>query len=218
MSSRLSDEQWQAARRRALHFRLRVVAQGKAKGFAEVFRLAATQIEEDVEGFCDRAEMAFEEIEAFGQEPQLDDDWIDELTGEKDNFYFSTDSLVDEVEPLPGNRGKARKRKEPSEAEVVQAVEEAVQNLEDAISVSHSENVEDWIGRIAIALEKHQRKGKEKRDGMEFWHLQRTTRLKPSALFLGLLLGNQLWTIRQDSFYGDVLVTLMEENNTRLPA
>ena len=116
---------------------------------------------------------------------------------------------MDEVETLPGNRGKGRKQKEPSEEEVVQAVEEAVQSFEQAIAVSHSENVQDWVRKIAISLEKHQRKGKGD-EGVEFWHLQRTTRLKPSALFLGLLLGQQNWTIGQHTFYGKVMVTLIK--------
>ena len=216
MNSRLSEEQLQAAKVRALHFRQQVMEQGQAKGFAEVFRLAAALIEEDVEGFCDRAEIAFEEIEAFGQEPLLDDDWIDELTGERDNFYFSTDGLVQETGLLlPDNRAQGRKRQQPGEAEVSQAVEEAVQGLEEALAVSHSENVQDWVQKIALALEKHQGRGKGK--GMEFWLLQHTTGLKPAALFLGLLLGNHNWTIKQNTFYGNVLVTLKEANKYKLP-
>ena len=45
--------------------------------------------------------MSLTAIEAHGQEPELDDDWLDELTGEKDSFYFSTDSIVQALPPLP---------------------------------------------------------------------------------------------------------------------
>ena len=203
MSSRLSEEQWEAARRRAAKFRRHVVERGREKGFAEVFRLAASLIEEDVDGFCDRANLAFDEIEAFGQEPTLDTDWLDEVTGEKDNFYFSTDSLVRETGSLPpGNRGKGRRRKAPDEAMVVKAVEAAIDSVEDAIAVSHSENVQEWVQSIMQAI----------KDGntIEFWHLQHITQLNPSALLLGLLLGQEFWNITQDNFYGEVLVTLKE--------
>ncbi|MEO1391107.1 MAG: hypothetical protein AAFV85_27560 [Cyanobacteria bacterium J06634_6] len=211
MSSRLSQQQWQAAKRRAERFQQQVVEMGHKQGFAEVFRLAASLIEEDVDGFCDRAQLAFEEIEAFGQEPTIDDDWLDEVTGEKDNFYFSTDSLVRETEKLPpGNKGKGRRRKEPDEDAVVRAVEEAIDSLEDAMAVSHSENVQDWVEKIRHALLLHDRKLDEtdRGKGLEFWHLQHITHLTPSALFLGLLLGHENWSIRQDSFYGEVMVKL----------
>ena len=180
-----------------------------------MFRIAASLIEEDVEGFCDRAEAAFEEIEAFGQEPTLDDDWLDELTGERDNFYFSTDNLVQVPGSLPpGNRGKGRKLKQPDEAMVVKALEDAIDSLEDALSISHSENVEQWVENIMHALLLHDRNQNQEHDekqgarGLEFWHLQHITQLKPSALFLGLLLGHEHWKIRQDSFYGNVMVKL----------
>lgn len=97
--------------------------EGEKAFFPEVFRIASELIEQDTDGFCDPAEMVFEEIEAHGQEPQLDDDWIDELTGENDNFYFSTDSLVQELEKLPGRK---RGRKSLSDTEVDRITREVV--------------------------------------------------------------------------------------------
>ena len=171
---RLSEQQLAAAVEKATRWRLAVENRVRAEGvgekafFSEVFRLAGEGIETDVDGFCDRAELAFEEIEAHGQEPQLDDDWLGELTGENDNFYCSTDSIVSEAEKLPG-RKRGRKPKEPDEQQVVQAVEEAVQNLEDALRVSHHENPHDWIQRISMALEMNH-------GTMGFWKLKSVTR------------------------------------------
>ena len=203
---RLSEQQLAAAVEKATRWRLTVEARVRAEGaeekafFSEVFRLAGEGIEADVDGFCDRAELAFEEIEAHGQEPQLDDDWLGELTGENDSFYFSTDSIVSEAEKLPG-RKRGRKPKEPDEQQVVQAVEEAIASVEDALKVAHHENPHDWIKRISMALEMNH-------GMMGFWKLQKVTQLSTGALFLGLLLGQDNWTLRQQEFYGDVMVKL----------
>ena len=209
--SRLSDQQLQAAMQKAVEFRqqVTVIAQakgngkGKAQGqgnfFPEVFRIAADLIEKDAQAYCDRAELVFEEIEAFGQEPQLDDDWIDELTGEKDNFYFSTDSLVTELPSLPGLK-RGRKPLPPDEKAVVKAVQMAVQEAEDALAIAHMENPKDWIDRIQRALE-----GSGGR--ASFGALRTATGLSPGALFLGLLLGQELWDLRQSEFYGEVQVS-----------
>jgi len=203
---RLSDQQLAAAVekatrwRRAVEDRVRAEGIGEKAFFSEVFRLAGEGIEADVDGFCDRAEMAFEEIEAHGQEPQLDDDWLGELTGENDNFYFSTDSIVSDAEKLPG-RKRGRKQKLPDEQQVVQAVEEAVQNLEDALRVSHHENPNPWIQRISVSLE-------HSHGTMGFWKLRKVTHLSTGALFLGLLLGQENWELVQQEFYGDLVVKL----------
>ena len=211
---RLSEAQKKVVQRRAIAFKERVVAiaQRKANGhggsafFPEVFRIAGELIEQDTDGFCDRAEATFEEIEAHGQEPQLDDDWIDELTGENDNFYFSTDSLVSELEPLPGRK---RGRKSLSDTEVdriTREIENAIidddegQSFEQAIAVAHSENVHDWIETIRKALEN------SSHGEVEFWALLELTHLRPTELFLGLLLGLQNWELGQTEFYGQVNV------------
>ena len=151
-NSRLSQQQLQAAMQKAIEFRQHVTAIATAKGegqgqgnfFPELFRIAGQLIEKDAHDFCDRAEQVFEEIEAYGQEPDLDDDWLMQLTGEKDNFFFSTDSLVTELPPLPGKK-RGRKPKPPDEKTVVEAVQEAVQEAEDALSVAHMEDPNDWI-------------------------------------------------------------------------
>ena len=176
--------------------------------FPEVFRIASELIERDASSFCDRAEEVFEEIEAHGQEPQLDDDWIDQLTGENDSFYFSTESLVRELEPLPGRK---RGRKPLSDLEVqrlTREIENAIiddeyettQSFEQALAVAHGENVQDWINSI-----KHALSDSENRE-IEFWRLQQLTRLRPTELFLGLLLGQEHWTMRQQDFYGQLFV------------
>ena len=203
---RLSEQQLAAAAekatrwRRAVENRVRAEGVGEKAFFSEVFRLAGEGIETDVDGFCDRAELAFEEIEAHGQEPELDDDWLGELTGENDSFYFSTDSIVSEAEKLPG-RKRGRKPKEPDEQQVVQAVEEAIASVEDALKVAHHENPQDWIQRISMALEHNH-------GTMGFWKLKKVTRLSTGALFLGLLLGQEEWVLGQQEFYGEVVVTL----------
>ena len=202
-SERLSEAQRQRAQQKAVYFRQQVERESQGRGFAEVFRLAALRIEADVNGFCDRAQEVFEEIEAFGQEPQIDEDWLKEITGETDNFYFSTESLTQEAPKLPGQRGR-RKKAQVDEQVVVAAVEEAVQSLEDALNVSHSENVQSWIKKVATSLQSLQ----EQDNGISFWQLQEITELQPTALWLALLLGSQHWTLEQteNEFYKDVTV------------
>lgn len=202
-SSRLSDQQHQAALQKAIDFRQQVTAIAHAKGkdafFSELFRIAADLIEKDANAFCDRAAEVFEEIEAFGQEPQLDDDWLYEITGENDNFYFSTDSLVTELPPLPG-RKRGRQPTPPQEKAVVDAVQQAVQQAEDALSVAHLENPSDWIDRIHKAISLSGGRA-------SFGALRSATGLSPGALFLGLLLGQEQWSLHQAQFYGQVVVS-----------
>lgn len=79
---------------------------------------------------------------------------------------------------------------------------ETAQNLEQAIAVAHSENVYDWIESIKTALQ-------ESNGGiLEFWKLQKMTGLRPTELFLGLLLGQEHWQLRQETFYGTVAVRM----------
>ena len=115
--SRLSEKQMEIAQKRATEFQQRLVRrargrvpQGAEEGafFAALFRLAAEVIEEDVDGFCDRAEAAFEDIEAYGQEPELDGDWLGEVVGDRDNFYFSTDNLVSDLASTPRRKNGRR--------------------------------------------------------------------------------------------------------------
>lgn len=202
-SGRLSEAQKQRAQEKALWFRQQVQQESQGKGFTEVFRLAALKIEADVDGFCNHAEEVFEEIEAFGQEPQIDEDWLKEITGETDNFYFSTNSLTQEAPKLPNQRGR-KKKAQVDELVVVAAVEEAVQSLEDALNVSHSEDVQSWIKKVVTSLQSE--RGQD--NGISFWQLQKITKLQPTALWLALLLGNQHWTLEQteEEFYKEVTV------------
>jgi len=202
-SERLSAVQHQRAQQKAVCFRQQVERESQGRGFAEVFRLAALRIEEDVDGFCDRAQEVFEEIEAFGQEPQIDEGWLKEITGETDNFYFSTESLTQEAPKLPGWRGR-KKKAQVDEQVVVAAVKEAVQSLEDALNVSHSEDVQSWIKKVATSLQSVQ----EQDNGISFWQLQEITELQPTALWLALLLGGQHWSLEQteNEFYKDVII------------
>ena len=201
-SERLSAEQRQRLQQRARQFRQRVEREGQAKGFSEMFRLAALRIEADVNEFCDRASEVFEEIEAYGQEPKLDDNWLSEVTGEKDNFFFSTDSLTQQASKLP--RKQRKKNAQIDESAVIVTVEEAIQSLEDALNVSHSEDVQSWVQKVAASLQ--YASGKD--SGISFWQLQKLTKLQPTALWLALLLGQQHWTIEQtpDEFYKTVTV------------
>ena len=205
-TGRLSPEQWQLAHHKALSFRDRLVKQAinKATGntvfYPELFRIAAELIEKDADAFCDRAEDIFDEIDAYGQEPLLDDDWLAEVTGEKDSFYFSTDSLVTELPPLPGQK-RGKKPGELDEAEVIKAVEDAIVSMEEAISVAHQEDPSSWIEHIRSTLEKE-------RGSATFGQLRQATGITPGALFLGLLLGQDSWHLKQKEFYGEVVVEL----------
>lgn len=199
---RLSQERLLQLEKRAIRFRQLVnwVANRKVerRQFESVngatFAIAAELITRRTDRFCDSAEDDFDAIEAHGQEPELDDDWLDELTGEKDNFYFSTDSIVHKLPELP-RRKRGRKHKgELDEEGMVQAVEEAVQSLEEALAVSHVEKPQEWIEMIKGALV-------EKGGEANFWGLQRMTQLSPGALFLGLLLGHHNWNTTQIDFH-----------------
>ena len=230
-TGRLSDQQKMMAQERAISWRQKVVAialqnsqrmgqvnggtskEGQRAFFPEVFRIASELIEQDTGEFCDRAGEIFEEIEAHGQEPGLDDDWIDEITGENDNFYFSTDSLVRERETLPGLK---RGRKSLTDDEVERITREVTNaiiddrnetglSFEQALAVAHAENVDDWINAIKTVLE-------DSGNGeMDFWGLHKLTHLRPAELFLGLLLGQQHWELAQKEFYGQVNVCQKEK-------
>ena len=149
-------------------------------------------------------------IEAYGSEPELDDDWLDELTGEKDSFYFSTDSIEKALPPLPRRVRAKQPEAGLDEGQMAAVVEEAVQSFEQAIAVSHGEKPKEWIERIKNALADN---GGE----AEFWGLQRCTGLSPGALFLGLLLGQENWTPTQidfhdiPNFYSSFTVRLSEK-------
>ena len=212
--TRLSEEQLETAQERAALFQKRLVQVAKRKVpqgttnqgafFAVLFQLAAQCIEDDVEGFCDRAEAAFEEIEAHGQEPQLDEDWLKELTGEKDTFNFSTENLVSDL--VATHRKKKRKKELSDEerARIKQEIENAIideqpQDFEQALAVAHGEDPKDWIKTIKKALQKENGKA-------EFWQLRKVTKLSPGELLLGLLLGQENWEIGQQVFYKQVTI------------
>ena len=210
MSSEQSHHQDALDRARQFQLNMQAIAQKQPKDafYLTLFRLAADHIERDVNEFCDRAADVFEQLEAHGQEPTIDEGWLDELTGENDSFYFSTDSLVSQPPLLPGKkRGrKPKPLKELNEAEVVKAVQAAIEEAEahDVLAISHQENSSDWIARIQSALLDSGGKA-------TFESLLEGTRLSPGALFLGLLLGHERWNIRQTEFYGQVLVKAVEE-------
>ena len=213
--TRLSEQQLQALKDRAALFQKRLVQVAKRKVpqegtnqgafFAVLFQLAAAGIEDDVEGFCDLAEQIFEEIEAHGQEPLLSEDWLSEVTGEKDNFYFSTENLVSDL--ISPQRKKRHKKvlTEQERERLRQEVEAAVidnepLDVEQALTVAHGENVEGWIMTIEKAFI-------ESQDSiLEFWDLRKKTGLQAAELFLGLLLGQEHWILGQDTFYDKVLV------------
>lgn len=212
--SRLSEQQLEKVQEKAalVHQRLVQVAKKKVPQgmtnqgafFAVLFQMAAECIEEDVEEFCDRADEIFEEIEAHGQEPQLSEDWLKEVTGEKDNFYFSTDNLVSDLVSPPR---KKRRKKQLSEEEIERIkneienaiIDDTPQNYEQAIAVAHGEDPQQWIESIQKALETAEGKA-------TFWALHENTGLSAGELLLGLLLGQKHWAFRQDKFYGTATI------------
>ena len=160
-----------------------------------MFAICAELITRKTDKFCENAEDEFDSIEAHGQEPELDDDWLDELTGEKDNFYFSTDSIEQGLPPLPRRKRCKQPDGELDEVQMAAVVEEAVQSFEQAMAVSHVEKPQEWIEMIKRSLAEN---GGE----ANFWVLQSCTGLSPGALFLGLLLGQQNWITTQIDFEG----------------
>ena len=204
--SKLSDTQWQQVNEKARRFRdevtERALRQDRQNFFVTLFAIAAELIAQDTDSFCDRAEEIFEEIEAFGQEPQLDSDWLSEVTGEKETFYFSIDSLLTELDPLPRSTRRGE-TPSPDEEAVVLAVENAIQSAEDAFAVAHAENSRDWIQRITTVL-CDQIQG----SAITFPLLLQSTQLSPIELWLGLLLGHERWSMQQEYFYGEVEIRL----------
>lgn len=195
------------------------VQEGQGLFFLLLFQLAGESIEADVETFCDRAEEVFEEIEAYGQEPQLDEVWLGEVTGEKDIFNFSTENLVSDLISPPR---KKRKQKQLSQEEIDrlrEEVENAIldddhkgeeeQDYQQTLAVAHGENVTEWIEYIKTALQN------SKTGILEFWTLNKRTRLQPTELFLGLLLGQKHWEIGQSEFYGEVTVRIRGKKEGR---
>lgn len=214
---RLSPEQIEKVKKNATAFQQNLVlkAKGKVEGrraeggvfFSTLFRLAGESIENDVNGFCDKADAVFEEIEAYGQEPQLDGDWLGKIVGDRDTFNFSTDNLVSDL-VSPTRKGRRKKQLTQEERDRLKhEVEKAIldddvtpQDYQQAIAVAHAENVADWIETIKRALN-------ESEAGiLEFWTLKERTGLYPAELFLGLLLGHENWCIRQNGFYSEITV------------
>lgn len=217
--SRLSPEQLERVQKRAISFQKNLVLRARERDdgnsteggvfFAELFRLAGEAIEEDVETFCDRAEEVFEEIEAYGQEPQLDDDWLGEVTGDRDTFNFSTDNLVSDLVSKPRRKRREKELSDEERGRFQAEVEAAIiddqdegQSFEQALAVAHGEDVQAWIEKIRSNL-----LNSESRI-LDFWTLHKGTGLRPSELFLGLLLGQQHWEIGQEQFYGKVTVEM----------
>ncbi|MEO0704119.1 MAG: hypothetical protein AAF050_00340 [Cyanobacteria bacterium J06649_5] len=210
---RLSTETLRHLEKRAVRFRQLVnwMARRKVEGrqFESVngamFAICAELIQRRTDKFCMKAEDEFDSIEAHGQEPELDDDWLaEEITGEKDNFYFSTDSIVKGLPPLPRRTRDRKIKGDLDEQQMAQVVEEAVQSFEQALAVSHVEQPQQWIEKIKRALENNSGR-------LEFWKLQSKTGLSQGALWLGLLLGHDNWRLRQHCFYGTVVVSLKDE-------
>lgn len=77
----------------------RVSPDEPSRFYPALFDKAAHAIAEATDEFCDRAEATFEDIEAYGKEPTLDESWLAEVTGDRDSFYFSSDNLL--VPPVP---------------------------------------------------------------------------------------------------------------------
>lgn len=229
-NGRLSPEQLGKAQERAISFQKRLVekARGRVGGgraesgvfFAALFQMAGEAIEGDVDGFCDLAERVFEEIEAHGQEPMLDGDWLGEVVGDRDTFSFSTESLVSDL--VTTHRKKRRRQKQLSQEEQDRLREEVenaildekddggeVQDYEQAIAVAHGENVKQWIEKIRLVLMNSE-------DGvLDFWTIRERTGLRPTELFLGLLLGQKHWRITQQEFYGNVTVRIRGQGSRR---
>jgi len=223
VDSRLSPEQLELVQKRAISFQKMLVLRDRGRGdgtsteggvfFAELFRLAGEAIKNDVETFCDHADEVFEEIEAFGQEPVLDGDWLGEVTGDRDTFNFSTDNLVSDLFSPPRKGGRKKELSDEERGRFQAEVEAAIiddqnegQSFEQALAVAHREDVQAWIEKIGSNL-----LNSESRI-LDFWTLHKRTGLLPAELFLGLLLGQRHWEIGQSEFYGKVTVEMRGKN------
>jgi len=77
------------------------------------------------------------------------------------------------------------------------------------MAVAHAENVNNWIDSIKTALQNSE-------NGLlEFWTLRKKAELRPTELFLGILLGQQHWEIGQREFYENVTVRMREKDRQR---
>ena len=151
----------------------------------------------DVESFCLEANETLDDLEAYGKEPVLDDDWLDGLSESDTPFYFSTDSLEYQQEQEPEEwhrqlRLNLRQQPQPVE-EVVFSTPEAIA---DVLELAHQEDIDVWQSAIAEVMTKHQY--------LSFTQLRQLSGLQPVELLVGLLLGH--WKLRQQSFSGEIEV------------
>lgn len=156
---------------------------------AERLRRAGEQILADAEGFCDRAEDTLNDLEAWGQEPTLEMDWLSGVVPEE-LYYFEAGKLVATASGLPELPRKVRVRS--SRVEVV----DASVDVSEVLGLAHAEDPKAWQSAIALALD-------SQAQPVRFWALVEATGLRPGELLLGLLLGG--WALSQEEFYGELL-------------
>ena len=141
---------------------------------------AAASILRDANRFHDKAQAALDDLEVFGREPEITDDWLDDLIEPDPTYYFDPTSLIT-PEPVEPRQVSPRERANVI-AQVEAAIEEATVN---PLSVAHAESPSDWQGRIEKAMAGQS-------GPISFGDLAKLTRLSGGALMLGLLLTNWL--------------------------
>jgi hypothetical protein len=156
---------------------------------AERLRLAGEQILADAEGWCDRATDTLDDLEAWGQEPVLEMDWLSAIASEEP-YYFEPGKLVATASGLP-----ELPRKVSGRSPCVQVVDASV-DVSEVLGLAHAEDPQAWQNAIALALD-------SQAQPVGFWALVEATGLRPGELLLGLLSGG--WALSQAEFYGEIL-------------
>lgn len=150
---------------------------------------------QDVETYCTEANGALDDLEAYGKEPTLDAEFLNDLASSDSVYTFSTDSIERELEPEPTIRHRQLRLNLAAQPQAQDLA--SADDISEILSLAHSEDVDLWMRAIAGAMSGRARVG--------FRELLYLSGLKPSELLIGLLLGS--WVLMQQSFYGEIEIS-----------
>ncbi|MEO0760113.1 MAG: hypothetical protein AAFY78_24955 [Cyanobacteria bacterium J06648_16] len=155
-----------------------------------VLKLGSVVMERDATAYHDRALLDLEDLENWGQEPELDDDWF-AATPAPERCEPNLEAAVTPLPRAPRTPNALTPQVVPkcddlTEAEAVAAV--GVAHVEEPIDVFNRRVRAAFAGRNRVGL----------------LELAEQTGEKPNGLLIRLLLGG--WRLEQTEFYGEVEV------------
>ena len=152
---------------------------------------AAIALLKEAEDFCERAHEELDDLEAWGKEPTISEDWLASFVPEED-YFFSAELPQSFVEDLP--------RKERVRSTAEEKVMDASVDVSALLALAHPEDPQAWQMAIEQAIGTHKE--------IAFERLLADTQLSRAELLIGLLLGASQgrWKLCQRAFYGELLV------------